>query len=165
MKSVIAAIIGGSLPTEEQPPILQSAHAVLLFHGQYILQLRDDKPGIAAPGQWCLFGGLIDPLETPLQAIMREIDEELSLKPVRFDFLWFTDYRADYEKQRIRTWFFKADVSLIWSEHVLHEGKEAAAFDYDETVSLEMPGVMRDTIDRHEKKRHAKSTRLRRERC
>lgn len=38
-------------------PEIQSAHAILLVSGNYVLQLRDDKPTISARGQWSLFGG------------------------------------------------------------------------------------------------------------
>jgi 8-oxo-dGTP pyrophosphatase MutT (NUDIX family) len=126
---------------------------VLLFEGKYVLQLRDDKPGIAAPGQWCLFGGLIKPREMPRQAILREIDEELSIRPSRYDFLWHLDYRAEYEQETIRTWFFEADVTLLWPGHVLREGQDAGIFGFPDTLKLNMPRVMRETINRHEAKR------------
>ena len=137
-----------------QIPQLQSAHALLFLDGCYILQLRDDKPNIAAPGQWSLFGGLIQNGETPLQAVAREILEELSIQPPQYDFLWHIDYIAEYEKEMIRSWFFEADVSMIWSSHILREGKATGVFDHKETMNLAMPWVMRETIDRYEKRIH-----------
>lgn len=130
-------------------PQLQSAHAILLLDGKYILQLRDDKPDIAAPGQWSLFGGLIQDSETPHQTIIREILEELSIQPPQYDFLWHIDYIAEYEKEMIRSWFFEADVSMIWSEHILREGQTTGIFNYKETMNLVMPWVMRETINRY----------------
>jgi len=41
------------------------------------------KPTIASAGKWSLFGGMINGNETPLQAINREILEELNIKPER----------------------------------------------------------------------------------
>jgi len=35
-------------------PEVKTAHAILLLSGNYVLQLRDNKSGIAAPGQWSL---------------------------------------------------------------------------------------------------------------
>lgn len=153
-KSAILATIGGSLRTDSKSPVIQSAHAVLLLDGKYVLQLRDDKPTIAAPGQWSLFGGLIQKGESPLQAIIREINEELSIQPSQYDFLWHIDYIAEYEKEMIRSWFFAADVSMIWSSHILREGKATGVFDHKETMNLAMPWVMRETIDRYEKRKH-----------
>lgn len=139
-------ITGGSLQTEPDVPVIQSAHAILLMDGQYILQLRDNKPNIAAPGQWSLFGGMKKPDETPLQAIKREVYEELSIKPPKFRYLWFSDYFSSFESEVIRTWFFFSDVSSVWHEHELREGQVAKAFDFEQIHSLEMPPVMRQTI-------------------
>ncbi len=47
--------------------------------GRVLMQLRDDIPGIVAPGKWCLFGGHIDPGETILEAAIREMAEETGL--------------------------------------------------------------------------------------
>ena len=45
--------------------------------GEILLQLRDDKPGIEYPNCWGTFGGQIEEGETPQEAIVREIKEEL----------------------------------------------------------------------------------------
>ncbi len=102
---------------ELQVPKIQSAHAILILDGNYILQLRDDKPTIAAAGQWSLFGGKIKTGETPLQTIKREVDEELLTEPAEYSYLWFTDYFSPFEKTVIRTWFFASDVSAVWTSH------------------------------------------------
>jgi 8-oxo-dGTP pyrophosphatase MutT (NUDIX family) len=139
------------LPTDPQPPVLQSAHAVLLLDGQYILQLRDDNPHIAAPGQWTLFGGMIADDETPLKSIQREIFEELSIQPREFKCLWFVDYIAEFEQEWIRSWFFSADVKDVWPHYRLMEGRDVGIFHYERTKTLKMPWVMRETIDRYQR--------------
>jgi 8-oxo-dGTP pyrophosphatase MutT (NUDIX family) len=48
----------------------RAAAAIIVFEdGRYLLQLRDQKPGIFFPGHWGLFGGATDPGETPEQAV------------------------------------------------------------------------------------------------
>lgn len=137
---------------ENESPSIQSSHAILLLFDKYVLQLRDDKPGIiAAPGIWSLFGGKIQSGEGPLQAIQREIVEELSINPLEFKFLWFTDYYSNFEQTTIRTWFFVSDVSEVWSTHRLTEGQDVSVFTFEQVKHLEMPGVMRDTIERFHK--------------
>ena len=41
------------------------------------MQLRDDKPGFEYPNCWGTFGGQIEEGETPQEALIREIREEL----------------------------------------------------------------------------------------
>ena len=55
------------------------AAAVLVAEadGRYLLQLRDEKPGLHLSGHWGLFGGSLEPGETPEAAMRRELLEEL----------------------------------------------------------------------------------------
>ena len=53
------------------------ALAMLERQGRWLIQLRDDTPGIVAPGTWGLFGGHLEPGETPAQALRRELLEEI----------------------------------------------------------------------------------------
>ena len=60
--------------------------------GRFLFQQRDYKPAIAYKGRWSLFGGVVEPEETPRQAIIRELKEEIgvdfkALKPL-CDILW-----------------------------------------------------------------------------
>lgn len=129
-------------------PEIQSTHAILTYCNKYILQLRDNKPNIAAPGQWSLFGGLLQKPETPLQTIKREIYEELVIEPLDFSYLWFMDYIADYENCIIRSWFFCSNVDDVWPNHQLMEGQAAGFFVYTDLKDLKMPIVMRKTLER-----------------
>jgi 8-oxo-dGTP diphosphatase len=53
--------------------------------GRIAMQLRDDRPGVSYPGHWGLFGGGREAGETPEEAGIREVREELgrSLDPSR----------------------------------------------------------------------------------
>jgi len=139
-------------------PYIQSAHAILLLGGDYVLQLRDDKSTIAAAGQWALFGGMEKPDETPLQAIKREVYEELSIEPDYYRYLWFMDYFSSFEKAIIRTWFFISDVTSVWPTHNLQEGQAVSTFRFEQIASLEMPPVMRQTIERFHQQYEKKMT-------
>ena len=56
------------------------AGAIIKRDNKYILQLRDDKKNIKNPGKWGTFGGGIEKKESSLDAIKRELKEELRLK-------------------------------------------------------------------------------------
>ena len=57
---------------------VEVALAMLQREGRWLMQLRDDVPGIVGPGCWGLFGGHLEPGEGPEQALRRELLEEIS---------------------------------------------------------------------------------------
>ena len=72
------------------------AHVILLVDNCYVLQLRDNKPNIAAPGKWSLFGGMVESGESPREALVREIQEELSIKLSNFRPFWVVNRFSDF---------------------------------------------------------------------
>ena len=63
------------------------AAAILIGeNGNYLLQLRDDKPGLLFAGMIGLFGGHVEKGEKFIDCVMREIDEETGHKPGRTAF-------------------------------------------------------------------------------
>ena len=53
------------------------AMAIIHQDGKYLMQLRDDIAGIAYPGVWGLFGGHLEPKESPEAGLKRELIEEI----------------------------------------------------------------------------------------
>jgi len=62
------------------------AIAILHQNNTFLMQLRDDIPGIAYPGHWGFFGGHLDPGETPAAAVHRELLEEIGYASPQLDF-------------------------------------------------------------------------------
>ena len=60
---------------------------IIDMQGRFLLQQRDDVPGILFPGKVAIFGGHREGDETYLQCVVREIHEELSyfVAPERFE--------------------------------------------------------------------------------
>ncbi|NJO94248.1 MAG: NUDIX domain-containing protein [Hydrococcus sp. RM1_1_31] len=57
---------------------VEVALAILYREGEFLMQLRDDKPGIPYPGHWGLFGGHLELGETPEEGLKRELLEEIN---------------------------------------------------------------------------------------
>jgi 8-oxo-dGTP diphosphatase len=54
--------------------------------GEFLLALRDNKPGIPFPDHWDLIGGHVEEGETPEEALVREVKEELDIEITEFSF-------------------------------------------------------------------------------
>ncbi len=78
---------------DETVPVV--AMAILYREGKFLMQLRDDIPGILYPGLWGLFGGHLELNETPEMGLVREVEEEINYlvcQPKKFRY--YADNRA-----------------------------------------------------------------------
>lgn len=127
---------GGLLPGG--PGWLLRDVAVLLttFDGRYLMQLRDNVPWLRVPGHWALFGGRVEDGETPRQAAMRELMEELEFQPGRMH--WFTETGFVMPQLNVgpsRKVFFEARVTAEdIGRMVLHEGAAMRLFTLQELL-------------------------------
>ena len=115
-----------------------AAAVIVLDDGRYLLQLRDDKPGIFFPGPWGLFGGGVEPGERPADALRRELSEELELaveepRPLtRFEF-----DLAPMGLPRIYREFFEVRLPATAAKDLrLGEGQATGAFNREEALAL-----------------------------
>ena len=121
------------------PPVPSDAVAALLVldDGRYVMQLRDDIPGIFYPAHWGCFGGAIDRNETPELTLKRELREELEFEVgaarhfTRFDF----DFASHGHGSVTRIYFEVEVPRQAFGSFVLHEGVEFRAFGGEELLS------------------------------
>jgi 8-oxo-dGTP diphosphatase len=61
---------------------------VLLFDrdARLLIYLRDNKPEIPFPNHWDFFGGHVEAWETPEEAMVREVKEELGIELTQWNF-------------------------------------------------------------------------------
>ncbi|MEH1902472.1 MAG: NUDIX hydrolase [Nostoc sp.] len=92
------------------------AIAILYQKNKFLMQLRDNIPGILYPGYWALFGGHIEPDETPEVAVKREILEEIGYTlPPFIEFGYYPD-------ERVVRHVFHAPLLMELNQLVLNEG-------------------------------------------
>lgn len=108
-----------------------AAVAILVLEdGRYVMQLRDNIPGIFYPNHWGCFGGAVDPGERPLQAVKRELNEELEFKAGRA--VEFTRFHFDLKRLgrgKVARIYYEVLVSReAFKRFVLHEGRAVRAF-------------------------------------
>jgi 8-oxo-dGTP pyrophosphatase MutT (NUDIX family) len=95
---------------------IEVALAILYQEDQFLMQLRDDIPGIAHPGVWGLFGGHIEIGESPRVALQRELKEEIG-----YDAAQLTEFCQDRETNVIR-YIFSGCLTVSLEELTLNEG-------------------------------------------
>lgn len=127
-------LITGTAPLK----LSHAAAAIILVDGKYLLQKRDPKPDIWYPDFWGLFGGSVEPNEAPLEALARELYEELELtitSPPQF----FTRFDFDLGGVGLPRYFRSFYVVTMSTEDfarlVLHEGSDMALFSGPEILS------------------------------
>jgi 8-oxo-dGTP diphosphatase len=103
----------------------------LLFDadGKLLIYLRDNKSTISFPNHWDLFGGMIEPGETPEQALVREVREELGITLANYS--WFKEYNCpDAESEPNIKYVYYARLNLLPAQLTLHEGQSASLFEF-----------------------------------
>ncbi len=115
------------------------AAILLLEDGRYIMQLRDVSPSIFYPDHWGCFGGAVEAGELPLDALRRELLEEIELLVEEgreftcFDF----DFRALGRPKVFRSYYEVRVTADAFRRMTLHEGADIRAFDGVELLALE----------------------------
>ncbi|HEX4411550.1 MAG TPA: NUDIX domain-containing protein [Xanthobacteraceae bacterium] len=110
------------------------AAIITVEDGRYLMQLRDDIPRIFYPGHWGCFGGAVGSGENPVQALNRELAEELEMEArpakefVSLDF----DLAKVGQKKCYRTYYEIKVTEAEVSRYVLHEGAEMRLFKPDD---------------------------------
>ena len=108
--------------------------AIIYSKGKILLQLRDQKPDIFYPGLWGLFGGNVDKSENPINALKRELEEEIKFRPqkVKLLFSW------NHYKYNSVLHFFLVPLTIDFEDLCLNEGQSMNLFSIEQISKLEI---------------------------
>jgi 8-oxo-dGTP pyrophosphatase MutT (NUDIX family) len=126
------------------PPSLRIGNAVagilIDAHGRYLLQLRDDLPQIWYPAHWGAFGGSVEAGEDELQALHRELYEELELEFAQAQL--FSRFEFDLGPQGLGKYFrsyYEISIPAAELSHLaLHEGSDMRWFSPNDALDLKL---------------------------
>lgn len=121
------------------------AKIILFRNNKFLLQLRDNKPNIDYPNTWSLVGGYIEPNETSEEAIIREVEEEISLKLEKVD-LVSSKIKTEDDNVEFEENIFSAELPCSIDRLNLNEGREIKLFALKELDKINIRPVFKKTI-------------------
>lgn len=118
--------------------------AAIIFEndrGDLLLYKRDNKPGIPFPLHWDLIGGHIEEGETPEEALVREVKEELGYDLKEYAFFRKYECLAGDAYPNIK-YIYTGKINIPPDEITLYEGDHARYFSPAETQTLNFANII-----------------------
>ena len=111
-------------------------------NGKLLMMLRDNKPGIPYPNHWVFPGGTTENYETPTEASIRELKEELGYSPRKMKKI-VTLY---YPKGNAEEHFYYIPLERAIKDLTLGEGQKIKLFTLEEIEKLNLGFWCREVI-------------------
>jgi 8-oxo-dGTP diphosphatase len=120
----------------------QIAQVLLLDrHNRLLIYLRDNKPEIPFPNHWDFFGGHVEVGETPEQALVREVMEELGVNLPGWDF--FRRYECLSGDAYSNTkYIYRARIDRTAEELTLREGPRLVGIEANERHQFNFANIL-----------------------
>ena len=121
---------------------------VLLFdrEGRLLIYLRDNEPRIPFPNCWDFFGGHLEGNETPEQAVVREVMEELGVRLDAWRFFRRYECLSGDAYPNVKH-IYHAQIHRTASELELREGQRLAAIDCEDRFQFSWANILAAVLE------------------
>lgn len=109
---------------------------------EILLYLRDNKPGIPFPNHWDLIGGHVEEGETPEEALIREVKEELNIDLKEYTFYKKYECLTGDAYENIK-YIYSGKINLPLEEITLLEGERPQFFSRDEIPVVKFANILK----------------------
>ena len=120
---------------------------VLLFDraNRLVVYLRDDNPDIPFPNHWDFFGGHLEPYESPEQALVREVKEEVGIELKRWNFFRLYQCTQGDAYPNIKHIYW-AQIDRAAADLTLNEGQRVMSVGRDEVDRIKFANILRQIL-------------------
>jgi 8-oxo-dGTP diphosphatase len=114
------------------------------LEGKYLVYLRDDNPEIPFPNHWDLIGGHVEKRETPIEALKREMMEEIeqTTSDLRSFSFWKKYVCTEGDVTPNVKYIFRGVINKPLEEIPLNEGQYLRFVTQEELLQLNFANVM-----------------------
>jgi 8-oxo-dGTP diphosphatase len=113
--------------------------------GEFLLYLRDNKPTIPFPDHWDLIGGHIEKGETPEQALIREVKEELDIDLKEYTFYRKYECLTGDAYENIK-YIYTGRINLPLEKITLLEGVRPQYFTRKEIPHVKFANILKSIV-------------------
>ena len=113
--------------------------------GEFLLYLRDNKPGIPFPDHWDLIGGHVEEGETPGEALVREFKEELDLDLKEYTFYKKYECLTGDAYENIK-YIYSGKINLTIEKVTLLEGVRPQYFSRREIPNVKFANILKSIV-------------------
>lgn len=122
--------------------------AAIIFEneqGELLLYLRDNKPDIPFPDHWDLIGGHVEEGETPDEALVREVKEELDIELKNYKFYRMFECLSGDAYENIK-YIYTGKINIPIGEITLLEGVRAKYFKKEEIPDVKFANILKEIV-------------------
>ncbi len=114
-------------------------------NGDFLLYLRDNKPTIPFPDHWDLIGGHVEEGETPEQALVREVKEELDIDLKEYTFYRRYECLTGDAYENIK-YIYTGKINIPIEKITLLEGVRPKYFTREEIPGVKFANILKSIV-------------------